>query len=86
MEPLKIVVRGRHDSGKTSVANLIKMALEEAGFLLVAMTLHSPAGFLLVCPVKDTKPLPTGKKAEFQDRLHRNMVSRPIQISVELED
>jgi hypothetical protein len=71
LEPLTIVVRGKHDSGRTSVANLIKMSLEEAGFRLVG-------------PVKDTPPLPPGEKDQFSNRLRRNMDHRPICITVEL--
>lgn len=72
LDPLKIVVRGKHDSGKTTVANLIKMALEEAGFRRVGK-------------VADTKALPHGEKDQFPSRLQRNMDLRPIYISVELE-
>lgn len=71
--PLKVVVRGRHDSGKTTVAHLIKAALEEAGFKLVG-------------PVKDAKSLPDGEKPSFAERLRRNMVLRPVHITVELEE
>jgi uridine kinase len=66
---LEIVIRGSHDTGKTTVANLIKMMLEESGYKSVQ--------------VADTPPLPDAKKPPFQERLNRNR-QRPIKIRVEL--
>lgn len=71
LEPLTIVVRGNHDTGRTTVASFIKMFLEENGFKSVM--------------VKDTPPLPDDQKKDFLDRLTRNR-QRPIQIVVELEE
>ena len=71
LDPLKIIVRGRHDMGKTTVANLIKMYLEENGFRYVSL--------------RDVEPLPVGEKDEFMNRFMRNR-ERPVQITVELEE
>lgn len=71
LEPLKIVVRGKHDTGRTTAASFIKMFLEENGFRDVV--------------VKDTEPLPAEQKGRFMDRFMRNR-ERPIRIVVELED
>ena len=71
LHPLKIVVRGKHDSGKTTVANLIKQHLQDDGFRDVA--------------VKDVPPLPHDMKEDFVRRLERNR-GRPVRIVVELED
>lgn len=69
LEPLDIIVRGRHDSGKTTVANLIKMCLEESGFVDVV--------------VRDVPPLSPDQKEDYSRRLERNR-SRPVRITVEL--
>lgn len=71
-EPLKIIVRGKHDTGKTTAANLIKMYFEECGYRHVT--------------VKDTPPLPNEDKPQFMDRFHRNRDLRPVVISVDLEE
>jgi polynucleotide 5'-kinase involved in rRNA processing len=71
MRELRIVVRGCHDSGKTTVANLVRMALEEGGFRDVR--------------VLDVPPLPPGQKDDFPARLARNL-GRPVRIVVELEE
>lgn len=70
LEPLKIIVRGKHDMGKTTVASLIKMFLEENGFSDVK--------------VDDLPPLPQGEKDAFMNRFMRNR-ERPVRIAVELE-
>ena len=70
MEPLKIIVRGKHDTGKTTVANILKMLLEESGFRRVY--------------VKDLAPLPPEQKEAFEKRIARNL-ERTICITVELE-
>lgn len=69
LHPLQIVVRGPHDAGKTTVANFIKMFLEDEGFADVV--------------VRDVPPLPQHLKAELAERIRRNK-KRPIRISVEL--
>lgn len=71
LEPLEIVVRGKHDTGRTTVASLIKMFLEENGFRRVT--------------VKDTEPLPSEEKDKFMNRFMRNR-ERPVHIIVELEE
>lgn len=70
LEPLQIVVRGKHDTGKTTVANLIKMFLEENGFRYVVL--------------KDIPLLPSEQKADFMSRFMRNRDLRPVHIAVEL--
>jgi hypothetical protein len=69
--PLQIIVRGAHDTGKTTVANFIKMFLLDEGFSDVV--------------VKDVPPLPQDMKAELSERIRRNK-ERPIRITVELGD
>jgi Flp pilus assembly CpaF family ATPase len=71
LEPLKIIVRGKHDTGKTTVANIIKMLLEENGFRYVN--------------VKDVQPLSDEHKEAFEKRIARNL-GRPIHITVECEE
>jgi Flp pilus assembly CpaF family ATPase len=71
LEPLKIIVRGKHDTGKTTVASLIKMFLEENDFRHIV--------------VRDLPPLPAEQKDKFMSRFMRNR-DRPIHITVELED
>jgi Flp pilus assembly CpaF family ATPase len=71
LEPLKIIVRGKHDTGKTTVANILKMLLEESGFRFVS--------------VRDVRALPNEQKADFEKRIARNL-SRPIHITVECEE
>jgi len=70
LRPLTIVVRGSHDTGKTTVANLVKMFLEENGFQDVR--------------VSDLPPLPQEQKPDFMSRFMRNR-GRPVRIVVELE-
>lgn len=72
LEFLKIVVRGKHDTGKTTVANLIKVFLEDNGFRQVS--------------IEDVPPLPLEQKAEFVSRFKRNRDQRPVRIVVELEE
>lgn len=71
LEPLQIIIRGKHDTGRTTIAALLKEALEVSGFALVSIT--------------DTEPLPPDEKPEFAARLSRNL-KRPIRISVELAE
>lgn len=58
LEPLEIIVKGNHDTGRTTVSSFIKMALEENGFRFVK--------------VEDTLPLPAGEKPAFMERFMRN--------------
>ena len=71
LEPLKVIIRGKHDTGKTTVANIIKMLLEENGFSFVS--------------VKDTGSLLDSQKEDFAKRIARNL-KRPIHIIVECEE
>lgn len=68
---LTITIRGQHDTGKTTVAALIKSCLEENGFQKVTL--------------KDIPPLLVGQKPDFATRLRRNQTLRPVNIVVELE-
>lgn len=70
--PLEIVVRGPHDSGKTTTASLIKMFLEENGYQHVQL--------------KDLPPLPNDQKPDFMSRFSRNRELRPVTITVELKN
>ena len=70
LPPVTITIEGGHDSGKTTLANLIKMMLEENDYAHV--TLH------------DVEPLPAEQKDNFSARFHRNRALRPIDIQVKL--
>ena len=65
-----ITIEGPHDSGKTTLANLVKMHLEESGYEHIT--------------VEDTKPLPTDQKPRFPERFDRNRALRPVNIRVKL--
>lgn len=65
-----VTIEGPHDSGKTTLANLIKMHLEESGYDHVT--------------IEDTPPLPSNAKPSFPDRFDRNRALRPVKISVKL--
>jgi molybdopterin-guanine dinucleotide biosynthesis protein len=69
MEPVTIVIRGPHDSGRTTLANLIKEFLEESAYKNVK--------------VVDARPLPESEKDRWWDRFQRNRAHRPITIVVE---
>jgi Flp pilus assembly CpaF family ATPase len=71
LAPVKIVIRGPHDSGRTTLASVLRNFLEENGYKHVS--------------VKDTEPLSAEQKAPFWERFTRNRDSRPVEISVELE-
>ena len=70
LEPLTIIVRGRHNMGKTTVASFIKMFLEENGFRDVKVIDEAP-------------PLSDDEKGRWWDRFQRNR-ERPIRVHVEL--
>lgn len=72
LDPLKIIVRGRHDTGKSTAANLIKDFFEQNGYREVV--------------VRDLPPLPIDQKPDFMSRFHRNRDLRPVHITVELEE
>lgn len=72
LDPIKVIVRGKHDTGKTTLASLIKMFLDENGYRHVT--------------VRDVPPLDQDKKGPFWDRFARNRDARPVDITVELED
>lgn len=65
-----ITIEGPHDSGKTTLANLIKMMLEENNYSHVTLN--------------DVEPLPVDSKARFPDRFERNRALRPVNICVKL--
>lgn len=71
LSPVTIIIRGPHDSGRTTLAHVIENFLEENGYRHVL--------------VKDTEPLPQEAKASFWERFTRNRDLRPINIVVELE-
>jgi phage terminase large subunit len=69
LDPVEIVVRGGHDTGKTSLAQFIKEALRELGYRRVQVVFDSP---------------PSQGKQDFADRLKRNMREREVHIKTEL--
>ena len=70
LPPVTITIEGGHDSGKTTLANLIKMMLEENDYSHVTLV--------------DVEPLPAEQKDRFSERFHRNRALRPINIQVRL--
>jgi tRNA uridine 5-carbamoylmethylation protein Kti12 len=71
LDPVTIIVRGKHDSGKTTLASHIKWFLEETGFTSIT--------------VEDIPPLPAEQKPAWHERFERNK-GRPIHIKVELAE
>lgn len=67
---LSIIVRGAHDTGKTTAASLIKMFLQENGYSDVRMD--------------DLPELPVEQKPDFETRFARNRAA-PVRIRVELD-
>jgi type IV secretory pathway ATPase VirB11/archaellum biosynthesis ATPase len=67
---ITITIKGPHNSGKTTAANLIKMFLEENGYQDVK--------------VEDLPPLSVDEKPQFWDRFVKNR-ERSVLIRVELE-
>lgn len=65
-----ITIEGPHDSGRTTLANLVKMHLEESGYDHVS--------------VQDMAPLPSDNKPSFPERFDRNRALRPVNIVVKL--
>lgn len=70
LDGLTVIIKGKHDTGKSTLANLLKMYLEENGYKHVT--------------VQDLPPLPQEQKAAFYDRFSRNRDLRPVTIKVEL--
>ena len=71
MDPVHITIQGPHDTGRTTMAVLFKMFLEENGYTDVQ--------------VKDTESLPVEQKDSFPNRWARNR-SRPVRIQIVLVD
>jgi len=71
LDPVTVTISGGHDCGKTTLANLIKMSLEESGYRFVNL--------------KDIEPLPQEEKDRFPERFHRNRSLRAVNIHVVLE-
>ena len=69
LEPVSIIIRGPHNSGRTTLAHIISESLKEAGYDGVM--------------VMDTQPLPAEEKPKFWERFQLNK-QRRIAISVEL--
>lgn len=67
LDPVTITISGKHDTGRTTLASLIKMFLAESGFAHVEVT--------------DTEPLPHDQKDDWGKRQERNR-ARPILIRV----
>ena len=65
-----ITIEGEHDSGKTTLANLLKEMLEENNYTHVT--------------VEDVPPLPAERKDRFSERFDRNRALRPVHIRVRL--
>lgn len=65
-----VTIEGEHDSGKTTIANLIKEMLEENSYAHVS--------------VEDVPPLPAEHKDRFSARFDRNRALRPVHIRVRL--
>jgi len=72
LDPVTVTISGGHDCGKTTLANLIKMSLEESGYRFVNL--------------KDIEPLPQEEKDRFPERFHRNRSLRAVNICVVLEE
>lgn len=72
LEPVTVTIVGKHDTGKSTLANLIKMSLEEYGYKHVV--------------VHDIEPLPQDSKDRFPERFDRNRVLRQVDIHVKLAE
>ena len=67
LEPVEVIILGPHNTGRTTLASLIKMFLEENGYRDVKIV--------------DTEPLPADQKPSFWDRFQKNR-ERPVIIKV----
>lgn len=72
LEPVTVTISGKHDSGRSTLANLIKMHLEENDYAHVS--------------VEDTKPLSQDSKDRFPNRFDRNRNLRAVNIRVVTEE
>jgi|HubBroStandDraft_5_1064220.scaffolds.fasta_scaffold142073_3 hypothetical protein len=72
LDPVTVTISGKHDSGKTTLANLIKEFLKENDYRFVA--------------IEDTSPLPADEKDRFSERFSRNRDLRAVNIRVVLEE
>lgn len=70
LPPITVTIEGEHDSGKTTLANLLKEMLEENAYAHVT--------------VEDSPPLPAERKDRFSNRFDRNRALRPVHIRVRL--
>lgn len=70
LEPVTLVIRGPHNSGRTTLANFLKMFFDEHGYRDVK--------------VEDVAPLPEEQKGSWPERWARNRDLRPIRVRVEL--
>lgn len=65
---IEIIIRGPHNSGRTTAARFIEEALKGHGYQDVR--------------IKDTQPLSATEKEAFPSRLYKNM-EKPVRIRVE---
>lgn len=72
LDPVTIIIRGKHDTGKTTLARLLEQFLQEHDYRHMAVT--------------DLPPLPHDQKDRFSNRFERNRSLRPVIIRVELEE
>lgn len=72
LSPVTIMISGEHDSGRTTLANLIKGFLEENEYRHVSL--------------KDVEPLPADEKDRFSERFTRNRYLRAVNIYVVLAE
>lgn len=72
LEPVVVIIRGPHNSGRTTLANFLKMFFDENGYRDVK--------------VEDTEPLPNEEKDPWPQRAARNRDLRPVRVRVELAD
>jgi adenylylsulfate kinase-like enzyme len=71
LDPVTVTIRGKSNTGKTTLASLIKSFLEENGYQHVQ--------------VHDLPPRNPEDKPRFMERFDRNRNLRPVVIRVELE-
>jgi hypothetical protein len=72
LPPVTVTIRGPHNSGRTTLASLFKLFLEENGYQHVTVT--------------DTPPLSVDDKPAFMERFTRNRDLRPVVINVETQE
>ncbi len=69
MQGIEIIIRGTHNSGRTTAAFLIEQKLKEVEYEDVTIV--------------DTKPLPESEKPGITDRFYKNR-EKPVRIKIEL--